>query len=160
MHHFSLVPTEFGCPSTGMMGRVVKWRVMMFILPLAHGHWSGLKTAWMSGTEPYSYRGQSLLVAQGLVLGPELFNLIVNEPGWLFCCVCTLAGDTKLRGVADAPELGCHPERHGQAEGMWQNPHNVQPRDIALGRSSPMHCCRLGLTPERPLGSWWIPRWP
>lgn len=29
---------------------------------------------------------------------------------------------------------------------------------LALGRSSPMHCYRLGLTPERPLGSWWTPK--
>lgn len=120
----------------------------MFILPLAHGCWSGLKTAWMFGIEPYSCRGQSLLVAQGLVLGPELFNLIVNEPGWLFCCVCTLAGDTKLGGVADAPELGCHAE----AEGMWQDPHDVQPRDMASASPGQEHWYRLGLTPERPLG--------
>lgn len=84
MHHFSLVLNEFGYPSTDMMGTVVKWRVMDVVYP-AFSKWT---VKWTEnclneylGTEPYSARGQSLLVARGLILGPQLFNLIVNEPG-------------------------------------------------------------------------------
>lgn len=64
------------------MGTVVKWRVMDVVYP-AFSKWT---VKWSEnseclGTEPCPARGQSLLVAQGLILGPQLFNLIVNEPG-------------------------------------------------------------------------------
>lgn len=61
----------------------------------------------------------------------------------------------QLGGVADALELGCHPEGCGQAGGTGQDPHDVQPRDMAIAgprQEQPHALLQAGADPRKALG--------
>lgn len=72
----------------------------------------GLKRVLISVTKS-SWRPETIIVRRGSVLGPVLFNMLINGLG--SGTVCTLgrfADDTKLGGVA------CTPEGRGAAQGV------------------------------------------
>lgn len=138
---------------------------MLFILPLASGQWSGLKTVWMniwaqSHIQPEDshywwpggwYWGHNCLTSllMNLVDCAAVsahLQMVWNWEEWLMHQSCAA-----IQGDLDRLEK-CDRILMMSNQGIWQV--------LALGRSSPMHCYRLGLTPERPLGSWWTPGWP
>lgn len=58
----------------------------------------------ISGTK-CSWRSETIIVTQGSILGPVLFNTLINGVADGTVCTCSrLAGGTKLGGVAETPE--------------------------------------------------------